>query len=165
VAGVRSPTAGPFYWCGGRRPLVAGGFQAGGKVLFFLASLRGGVEERKPCPVLWFGGRRRRSSDTKNGAPLSATKICRPTLMASRWPFSMPDRTTGASSTSMRRPFPEIETAGGRSSLSCITGGSRGPDCIVQFLCRFFVVKSRDLSANRSVHEVLAVIVPVPLEN
>jgi hypothetical protein len=34
-----------------------------------------------------------------------------------------------------------------------------------QFLCMVFVVKSRDLCAISSFHEVLAIIVPVPLKN
>jgi hypothetical protein len=62
----------------------------------------------------------------------------------------------------MRRPSPEIETAGGRSSLSFI-GGDRGPYCLLQYSCKVFVVKSKDLSVISSSHEVLTVIVPVPL--
>jgi hypothetical protein len=133
--------------------------------MFFLSSLCGGVEDGKPCYLLRHGRRWRRSSDTKIRAPLSATIVCRPTHLASRWPFRLPDLDIGLLPTSMRRPSSEFVTADNRPPLSCIIGGSRGPDCLYQFLCRVFIIKSRDLCIICSFHEVFAVIIPVSLKN
>jgi hypothetical protein len=135
------------------------------KILFFSSSLRGGVEDGRPSSFLRRGRRRRWSSGTKSRAPLSATSDCLPTQLAARRPYLASYLCSDVSPTTMRRPSPEVEMAVGRSPFSCIIGGGRGPDCLAQFICRVFVVKSRDLSANCSFYEILAVIVPAPLEN
>jgi hypothetical protein len=135
------------------------------KLLFFLSSLHGGVEDGKPCYLLRHGRWWRRSSDTKIRAPLSVTLVCQPTHLASRLPFRSPDLDIRVLPTSMRRASSEFGTMDGRPPVSSIIGGGRGPDCLYLFLCRVFIIKSRDLSIICSFHEVFPVIMPVPLKN
>jgi hypothetical protein len=94
------------------------------KIRFFPSSICGGVEDGRPCPLFQRERQWRRSNDTKIIAPLSATKDCRPTHLASRGPFQSPDLDTGVS---------EFETA----ALHCPASSAMTEDLVA--CSNFFV--------------------------